>query len=163
MEVTVYYLEMREPSTRFVQPPCPGLTVKTRHPGVPYYRFLYNSVGEEYNWVSRRKLSDQELATIIHDPLDEVNVLYVCGVPAGFAEFDRRQSNEVEIVQFGLMPSFIGQGLGKWFLQQIIDKAWAHRPRRVWLHTCTLDHPAALPNYQKAGFALVKEEKTAKH
>jgi GNAT superfamily N-acetyltransferase len=57
------------------------------------------------------------------------------------------------------MPDFIGQGLGKYFLQWTIDKAWGYQPRRFWLHTCTLDHPAALPNYQKAGFAIYHEEK----
>jgi GNAT superfamily N-acetyltransferase len=64
----------------------------------------------------------------------------------------------VEIVQFGLMREFIGQGLGKYFLQWAIDRAWAGNPERLWLHTCTLDHPAALPNYLKAGFTVFKQE-----
>ena len=80
------------------------------------------------------------------------------GVPVGFAELDRRIDGEIELVQFGLMPDFIGQGLGKYFLQWIIDKAWSYNPRRFWLHTCTTDHPAALPNYLKAGFTVYKEE-----
>jgi hypothetical protein len=71
---------------------------------------------------------------------------------------DRRQPDEVEIVQFGLMGPFIGQGLGKYFLQWTIDRAWSYQPRRVWLHTCTLDHPVALPNYLKAGFVITKKE-----
>jgi len=78
--------------------------------------------------------------------------------PAGFAELDRRNKEDIELVQFGLMPEFIGRGLGWYFLQWIIDKAWSYQPRRFWLHTCTLDHPAALPNYQKAGFTIYKEE-----
>ncbi len=80
------------------------------------------------------------------------------GVPAGFAELDRRIEGEIELVQFGLMPEFIGQGLGRYFLQWAIDKAWSYHPRRFWLHTCTKDHPAALPNYLKAGFVVYKEE-----
>ncbi len=71
---------------------------------------------------------------------------------------DRRNKEDIELVQFGLMPEFIGRGLGWYFLQWIIDKAWSYQPRRFWLHTCTLDHPAALPNYQKAGFTIYKEE-----
>jgi GNAT superfamily N-acetyltransferase len=86
-----------------------------------------------------------------------MHVLHVDGTPAGFAELDRRQPDEVELVQFGLMAPFIGQGLGKWFLQWAIDKAWSYQPKRFWLHTCTLDHPAALPNYTKAGFVLSKQ------
>ena len=71
-----------------------------------------------------------------------------------FAELDRRKPGELELVQFGLMAEFIGQGLGKYFLQWTIDRAWGYQPTRLWLHTCTLDHPAALPNYLKAGFAV---------
>ena len=80
------------------------------------------------------------------------------GVPAGFAELDRRIEGEIELAQFGLMPEFIGQGLGRYFLRWAIDKAWSYGPRRFWLHTDTKDHPGALPNYLKAGFAIYKEE-----
>lgn len=80
------------------------------------------------------------------------------GSPAGFAELDRRRPGEVELVQFGLMGDFLGQGLGTWFLQWTIDRAWSYRPTRFWLHTCTLDHPAALSFYKKAGFAEYKRE-----
>ena len=160
VDVTVYYLEMLTLSERTVPAPRDGLTVlHAQQPSVPHYRFLYDAVGKEYNWLSRRKLSDDELATILQDPLNEVHVLHVDGSPAGFAELDRRQPDEVELVQFGLMPDFIGQGIGKWFLQWTIDKAWSYQPKRFWLHTCTLDHPAALPTYKNAGFVHYKEEK----
>lgn len=159
-DVTVFYLEMLTPSQRTVPAPRDGLTVlHAQQPSVSYYRFLYDAVGKEYNWLSRRKLSDDELATILQNPLNEVHVLYVDGSPAGFAELDRRQANEVELVQFGLVGDFIGQGLGTWFLQWTIDKVWSYKPRRFWLHTCTLDHPAALPIYKKAGFVPYKNEK----
>ena len=90
---------------------------------------------------------------------DEVHVLHVDGTPAGFAELDRRNGDDLELVQFGLMPGFLGQGLGRYFLAWTIDRVWSYRPRRLWLHTCTLDHPAALPNYQKAGFTVYKQER----
>jgi len=159
VDVTVYYLEMLTHAKRDVPAPQDGLTVlHARTPSVAYYRFLYDAVGKDYHWLSRRKLSDEELAAILHDPLNEVHVLHVDGSPAGFAELDRRQSEEVELVQFGLMLDFIGQGLGKWFLQWTIDKTWSYEPKRFWLHTCTLDHPAAVPTYKKAGFVQFKEE-----
>ncbi len=160
VDVTVYHLEMLAPSQRIPPAPRDGLTVlHAQTPSVPYYRFLYDSVGKDYQWLSRRKLSDDELASIIQDPWNELHVLHVDGSPAGFAELDRRQPNEVELVQFGLIPDFIGQGLGKWFLRWTIDKVWSYNPRRFWLHTCSLDHPAALPTYKKAGFVQFKEEK----
>jgi GNAT superfamily N-acetyltransferase len=103
-------------------------------------------------------MPDEARAAILGDPRNELHVLHVEGTRAGFAELDRRQPGEIELVQFGLTPDFIGQGLGKWFLQWTIEKAWSYQPRRVWLHTCTLDHPAALPNYTKGGFVLFKHE-----
>src|ERR1043166_3443494 len=159
IDVTVYYLEMRAPSHRCVPAPRAGLTVvHVEAPTVPYYRSLYDAVGKEFHWLSRRKMSDDALAATLGDPRNEMHVLHVDGTPAGFAELDRRQPEDIELVQFGLIRQFIGQGLGKWFLQWTIDKAWSFGPRRFWLHTCTLDHPHALPNYTKAGFVLYKQE-----
>src|SRR5215468_1763609 len=159
MNVKVYFLEMLVPRHRIVPPLREGLAVvHAKKPTVAYYRFLYEAVGRDYDWPRCKKLSDAELAAVLHDPRNEVHVLLVDGVPAGFAELDRRIEGEIELVQFGLMPEFIGQGLGRYFLQWAIDKAWSYGPRRFWLHTCTKDHPAALPNYLKAGFAVYKEE-----
>ena len=156
--VKTTYLQMFAHARRFVPPPREGLVVvHAKKPSVAYYRFLYDCVGRDYHWSSRKKLSDAQLAALLNDPRLEVHVLMADGVPAGFAELDRRTESEIELVQFGLMPEFIGQGLGKYFLQWTIDKAWSYQPRRFWLHTCTKDHPAALPNYLKAGFAIYKE------
>lgn len=158
VDVVVYYLEMRSPSHRPLPAPRDGLMVlHVRRPSVPYYRFLYDAVGKDYHWLSRRKLLDTELASVVQDPHNELHVLHVDGSPAGFAELDRRHTEEVELVQFGLTGDFIGQGLGKWFLQWTIDRAWSYQPTRLWLHTCTLDHPAALPLYKKAGFVEFKQ------
>jgi GNAT superfamily N-acetyltransferase len=159
MEIKVTYLQMFSPPKRVVPPPRDGLLVlHARQPTIAYYRYLYDAVGRRWQWVRRKKYSDEELARTIHDPRDEIHVLHVDGVPAGFAELDRRIEGEIELNQFGLTAEFIGQGLGKWFLQWTIDRAWSYNPRRFWLHTCTLDHPNALPNYQKAGFVVYQEE-----
>lgn len=159
MLVTTTYLEMHSHQRRDVPPPRAGVTVmQARHPTVAYYRFLYNAVGEAWHWGRCKRLSDDQLAALIQNPQMEIHVLYVDGVPAGFAELDRRTPGEVEILQFGLTGDFIGQGLGRYFLQWVIDRAWTYEPKRLWLHTCTLDHPGAIPNYLKAGFAVYKEE-----
>ncbi|HEV3146625.1 MAG TPA: GNAT family N-acetyltransferase [Gemmataceae bacterium] len=158
MKVKTTYLEMFTRPQRIVPPPRDGLTmVHAKKPTVAYYRFLYDSVGRDYDWTSRKKLTDGELAALLHDPRLEVHVLMADGVPAGFAELDLRIEGEIELVQFGLMSEFIGQGLGRFFLQWTIDKAWSNNPQRFWLHTCNKDHPAALPNYLKAGFLIYKE------
>ncbi len=159
MAVTTTYLEMLTHNGRDIAASVPGVDVVQAHrPTVAYYRFLYDCVGRDWNWTSRKKLADDELARIIHDPRVELHVLYVDGVPAGFAELDRRIAGEIELKQFGLVPEFIGRGLGKSFLQRTIDQAFSYGPTRFWLHTCTNDHPGALPNYLQAGFVVYKTE-----
>ena len=159
MRHITYYLQMFTRPQRVVPPPRDGLNiVHAKKPTYAYYSFLYDTVGREYHWTRLMKVTEAELLAIIHDPRVEVHALMVDGVPAGFAELDRRVEGEVELTQFGLMREFIGQGLGKYFIQWAIDKAWSYKPRRFWLHTDTQDHPAALPNYLKAGFSVYKEE-----
>ncbi len=155
LEVTVTFLEMQSPPPR--PRPLPHRTeplaiLRAEKPTVSYYRYLYETVGGPWLWYERRRLSDPALARIVQHPDVEVNVLYVRGVPAGYAELDRRVAREVELAYFGLVPEFIGRGLGPHLLQWAVDRAWSHEPRRVWLHTCTLDHPKALGVYQRAGF-----------
>jgi len=159
VDVKVFYLEMLAHARSVVPPPRGDLSVvHAQQPSVAYYRFLYDAVGTDYHWLSRKILPDADLAALLANPLNEVYVLLASGVPAGFSELDRRQGGEIELAQYGLLPEFIGQGLGKYFLQWTIDRAWSYQPRRFWLHTCTLDHPAALPNYLQAGFTLYREE-----
>ena len=97
MDVKVTYLEMLACTPRIVPPPREGLLVlHASRPTIRYYRFLYDAVGRPWQWLSRRKLSDEELAAMLNDPRDEVHVLHVAGVPAGFAELDRRAEREIE-------------------------------------------------------------------
>jgi GNAT superfamily N-acetyltransferase len=161
LDVTVHYLEMLAPPAAGVVPPSPLDGLAVRHvpaPSVEFYRALYNAVGKDYDWYSRRIMTDDALAAIIHDPLDEMHLLELNGEPVGFAELDRRRPAEIELVQFGLTTPLVGRGLGKWFLEWTIDRAWSYAPKRFWLHTCSRDHPAALPNYLKRGFVKYKEE-----
>lgn len=105
------YLQILAHLERVVPPPREGLAVvHARRPTVPYYRILYDAVGRDYDWTSRKKLSDAELSVLLNAPRLEIHVLMADGVPAGFAELDRRIEGEIELVQFGLLPEFIGQG-----------------------------------------------------
>lgn len=152
------YLEMRAPRPRTDASPNGDVRVKRLvRPSVAEYRFLYNSVGRDYHWVDRNRMPDEELRRIVQDDRVEVHALQVDGQPAGYAELDGRVPREIELAYFGLFPQFIGRGLGKWLLAWAIDTAWSHGPDRVWVHTCDLDHPAALPTYLKAGFVVYDE------
>jgi len=162
LDVTITYLEMRKQPARGPARP-PRLTEKialmsAERPTVGFYRYLYNAVGEPWRWYERNQLSDEQLAAIVQDELVEVCVLYYGGTPAGYAELDFRQKGEVELAYFGLIPDYIGLGLGQYLLDWAIDSAWSRQPERLWVNTCTLDHPAALPIYQKAGFVPYDQE-----
>jgi GNAT superfamily N-acetyltransferase len=156
IETLVTFLEMTEPPARApLPPPSAGIEVRRAlRPTVSFYRYLYDAIGKDWTWYERKLLGDAELATIIHDPRVEVNVLWVDGVPAGLAELDRRDLPDVELAYFGIVPEFIGQGLGRFLLDWSIHHAWRAWPRRFWVHTCDLDHPRALEVYQKAGFRI---------
>ena len=154
--VTVTYLEMTSPSQRSAAPgPAEPVTVRRAEcPALSFYRYLYDTVGADWGWYERWRLSDEALAAIVHDEAVEVFVLYVRGAPAGYVELDRRVGKEVEIAYFGLVPEYIGRGFGPVLLDRALERAWSYGPRRVWLHTCSLDHPKALAVYRRAGFEV---------
>jgi GNAT superfamily N-acetyltransferase len=159
---TITYLEMHaRPSLPKIAPPS-HLTValmRCHRPIVAFYRFLYNTVGGPWLWWERRAWTDAQIAAVVQDEAVEIYVLYVDGQPAGFAELDRRQGDEIELAYFGLMPEFIGQRLGPYLLSSAIDIAWSHQPKRLWVNTNTLDHPKALPLYQRMGFVPYRQER----
>lgn len=157
--VTTWYLSMSSParlSPRRVQrrdvsiaridPPWPGLS-----------RFLYTEVGADWHWVDRLQWTDTNWLQRLERSGVETWLLSVAGLPAGYFELER-QGDDVEIVYFGLFSRFTGQGLGAHLLTVAVERAWAMDARRVWLHTCSFDHPAALANYRARGFDLDREE-----
>lgn len=152
--IEVVYLEMREPPapTRLVAP-IAGVALRPDcRIGVDLYRRLYREVGEPWSWDQRTGLSDAALGAILVDPRLEVSVLEVDGAAGGFVELDSRLGDEVLVAYFGLLPELIGRGLGRYFLDWSVRRAWLTRPRRLWLATSSLDHPRALANYLEAGF-----------
>jgi ribosomal protein S18 acetylase RimI-like enzyme len=158
ISTTVTYLEMLDRPTRPTVPrPSKPRTalVRAENPSVGFYRFLYDSVGGPWTWMERRLMDDESLAAVITSSDVEIYVLWVDGVPAGFGEVNRGvKPGEAELTYFGLMPDYIGLGLGWYFINAMIDIAWATEPSRIWVHTCDLDHPRAIGNYQKAGFKV---------
>jgi GNAT superfamily N-acetyltransferase len=158
-EVTTHYLEMRAAPALEVGPPPPGCAVVRAAPDYRFYRYLYDGVGGPWHWYARRVMPRAELTAILADPGVEVFVLWQDGVPAGYTELDRRVAGEVELAYFGLFPEAVGRGLGPWLLRWSIAQAWSPGVHRVWVHTCSLDHPSALSVYLKAGFAKTGESR----
>jgi len=158
------YLEMFVPPGTEVAPPRADVRIESvACPSTVFYQELYRSVGGDYCWVDRLMMPDEELQSILNDERVSVHVLRVAGEPAGYSELDCRVGNDIELAYFGLFPTFIGQGLGKFFLHWMLHTAWSLGPTRVWVHTCDLDHPAALPTYLKAGFQIYDETVVAQY
>jgi GNAT superfamily N-acetyltransferase len=160
LEVVRTYLEMATPD-ELVAAPRPDAQAKVeRVEGCPpsFFRYLYATVGAPYHWVDRLPWTDDQILSYLATPGVSLWVLYAAGAPAGYFELKRHEDGSVEIAYFGLLPEFIGRGLGKYLLTEAVREAWAQGARRVWLHTCTLDGPAALPNYRARGFRPFKQE-----
>jgi GNAT superfamily N-acetyltransferase len=156
----ITHLEMRQRPTRPTVPaPEKRLALmRADPPTLSFYRYLYDAVGREWQWVDRKRMTDDQLKAIVQHPLVEIYVLHAAGTPAGFAELDLRRLPEIELAYFGLVPECIGRGLGWYLLNWAIDCAWNRAITRLWVHTCDLDHPRALGNYQRAGFAPYMQE-----
>jgi GNAT superfamily N-acetyltransferase len=160
VEVIRTYLEMTaRQALRTVPSPEPQARIE-RVSSCPasFFRYLYAEVGRNYHWVDRLGWTDEELRARLANPVVSLHLLTVAGAPAGYFELERRDDGSVEIAYFGLLPEFLGRGLGKYLLSQAAEAAWALGPNRVWLHTCTLDDKAALPNYLARGFRPYKTE-----
>jgi len=122
------------------------------NPDPDWYRDLYGRVGADWLWFSRLAMPRAKLAAIIHDPLVEVYAMSIGGRDEGLLELDFREPGQCELAFYGLTPALIGQGAGRALMNFATRKAWARPIRRFWVHTCTLDHHAALGFYQRSGF-----------
>jgi GNAT superfamily N-acetyltransferase len=159
-KIVTYYLEMTDitafrPSTlkhpevelKQAKIPCPELN-----------RFLYTAVGGDWYWIDRLNWTYEQWLAYLDRPELETWVAYLSGTPAGYFELEVQPESNVEIAYFGLLPQFTGRGLGGYLLTAAIERAWQIGASRVWVHTCSLDHPHALKNYQARGFQIYKEE-----
>ncbi len=168
-DVTTYYLEMCSPDALrpLAQPPGTALR-QAEIPSPALNRFLYTTVGAAWQWTDRLGWDDACWLAYLERPEVETWLLYQRGTPAGYVELARQPGSEgdsVELAYFGLLPQFVGQGLGGYLLSAAVERAWAMGEgatdiERVWVHTCSLDHPHALANYRARGFQIVEESKT---
>jgi GNAT superfamily N-acetyltransferase len=156
LAAVVTFLEMRKPPT--TQVPTSDLSLRRiPHPDVDAYRTLFRRIGQDWLWFSRLIMSDEELAAIIDDPAVELfAVVDELGTEIGMLELDFREPGECELAFVGILPELAGRGHGRWLLGESLRLAWRDGIRRVHVHTCTLDHPAALPAYRSAGFTACK-------
>jgi GNAT superfamily N-acetyltransferase len=158
--VTTWYLEMLSRDTlRHSEPPDGEVHVERADiPSPELSRFLYTAIGGDWYWLDRLGWDYARWLDYLDRPAVETLVLYVSGTPAGFVELEVQADDNVEIVYFGLMPGFIGRGLGGYLLGVGVERAWAQGAQRVWVHTCSLDGPNALANYTARGFRVYDQQ-----
>lgn len=158
--VTTYYLEMNDPrELRPKRSTRDDVTLSLIHPPMPELnRFFYTAVGADWYWLDRLPWTYARWRAYLSRPELETWMLAVAGTPAGYFELEKQPEANVEICYFGLLPAFVGAGLGGHLLTCAIERGFAMGARRVWVHTCTQDHPQALANYQARGLRLYKEE-----
>lgn len=155
----VTHLEMRDKPRPAPIPPASLRLARWKAAKPDIYRALFRRVGEPWLWFSRLVMSDESLTAIIHDPAVEVYaVTDPRGIEVGLLELDFRKMPDCEIGFFGLVPQLNGKGMGRWLMAQAKSLAWRKGVERVWVHTCTLDSPAALGFYIKSGFVAVARE-----
>ena len=156
LAAVVTYLDMREPPA--IPVPPSSLSLRPMSPPEPGdYRRLFRQIGARWLWFSRLLLDDGQLAAIIHHPDVEVfAVVDAAGADVGLLELDFREAGECELAFVGLAPELSGQGHGRWLLAEAVRRAWRDGVTRVHVHTCSLDHPAALGAYARAGFVPYK-------
>ncbi len=159
-EPTITYLEMLSPSAmlpKYSDDACFAIrecTVKQWQ----FNRFLYFEVGEAWAWNDKRGWSNEQWREYAESERLRTFAAYYDGSPAGYFELHEDEQRAVEIAYFGLMPAFCGQGFGGVLLTRALEEAWKIQPSRVWVHTCTKDHAAALANYQARGLTIYKCE-----
>jgi GNAT superfamily N-acetyltransferase len=117
-----------------------------------WYREVYRRVGSDWLWFSRLQLSDDALSRILSDPQVEVYAARRGAEDAGLLELDFREAGICELAFFGLLPSYVGSGAGRWLMNRALEIAWSRPISRFWVHTCTHDHPDALRFYMRSGF-----------
>ena len=161
IEVTRTYLEMRAPSElRPVRSDDRSIKIEQQPDcSIELFRFLYREVGRNYHWTDRLPWTDEEIKTYLQQPGVSLWLMTCEADIAGYFELKQESDGSTEVAYFGLLPRFIGRGLGKHLLTCAVEQAWADGAKRVWLHTCTDDDPAALPNYLKRGFKPFRSEK----
>ena len=156
--IHVWHLELTRRKERLEPKDSSYQLHKIEKPFPELNRFLYMTVGESCNWYLRRSWKWCQWQESITREMVETWVAYQGAMPIGYFELEKQTHGNTKIAYFGLIPQAIGQGLGKELLEDAIKVAWRTTQQRISLHTCTLDHPSALPNYLNRGFKIYKEE-----
>lgn len=160
--IITYYLEMKSPQMlKEKAKPEDFDVIEAEVKQYQLNRFLYQYVGESWQWHDKNSLTDEAWKDYAENDNLRTWVAYYRGSIAGYFELQRQADTNVEIIYFGLAPGFIGKGFGGYLLSCAIKSAWTWADtKRVWVHTCSLDHASALNNYLARGFEIYDQTVT---
>jgi GNAT superfamily N-acetyltransferase len=160
VEVTRYSLEMNSLAEHRPKTSTnPDFVIREAAIPLPELNhFFYTAVGGQWYWVDRLDWTYSQWLNWVDRLEHRTWIAYLSGTPAGYFELESQLGGDVEIAYFGLLPRFVGMGLGGPLLSKAVEEAWAMKASRLWVHTCSLDHPGALANYLARGFKVFKEE-----
>jgi len=148
----VTHLEMLERPILPPDPPGAWTLRRVERPDLDWFRELYRRIGEEWLWFTRLRMSDTELAALIQAPAAEIYALVLGGRDEGLLHLDFSTEGQCELSLFGVTAPLVGGGAGRFLMNRALQRAWSQSVTRVWVHTCSFDHPRALPFYQRSGF-----------
>jgi len=163
IKVIKYYLEIKD-SGELCPSKVTNSSLKFEEVKIPcpeYNRFFYLAVGGDYYWLTKRYWTYNQWYDHVNRPQLRTWAAYLSGAPCGYFELEKKD-NDVEIVYIGLLQQFLGKGLGAQLLTEAVKQSWKMKVPRVWLHTCSWDHPIALKNYLARGFKIYKQEEKIK-
>ena len=163
--VTVTYLEMTSHEQLRPKPAPAGCeVVMVAEPSPEVNQFFYNGVGSNYSWTDRLPWPRERWLAYLNELGVETWILKVNGEQAGYFELAPQADGEIDVMLFGLLPAFTGQGFGGYLLTVAVERAWANGAKTVTVNSCTLDHPMALGHYLARGFRIVgKKVKSGLH
>jgi GNAT superfamily N-acetyltransferase len=154
---TIWYLEMEKPEELRPKGLPPETQLVKFGIALPAMnRFFYLEVGKMWQWTEHEAWTEEQWRDWADRKEHQTWMLLYKGTPAGYFELIT-EGRDVELAYFGLLPPFVGKGLGGGLLSAAIENAWGTETNRVWVHTSSLDHPYALKNYQARGFQIYRE------
>jgi GNAT superfamily N-acetyltransferase len=154
----VTHLEMTEQPALPPNPAGAWTLRRVETPDLDWFRDLYRRIGEQWLWFSRLRMSDAQLAGMLHAPDAEIYALEHEGRDEGVLHLDFCRPGQCELSLFGVTAKLIGSGAGRFLMNRALQLAWSRPVARVWVHTCSFDHPAALAFYQRSGFRAFRRQ-----
>ena len=161
MKVNRYYLEINSLKNlnQVISPDQNLILEKVNPPDIELNKFFYKNVGKNHRWVDRLVWNNLKWMSYLENKNVHTFILKLNEELVGYFEvINDFSTSSSEIAYFGILDDYIGKKFGSYFLSEAIKKCFELNSKKVWVHTCSLDHKHALKNYLNRGMKIFKEE-----